>query len=51
MKFGQLKNRNSFLQKSCRKWAVKLVPDILLFSRNGLYKVKASGMQLSFKIF
>ena len=43
IKFGQLieyNQKNIFLQKSSRQEAQKLVPDIFLFLRKTLYKVK-----------
>ena len=52
MKFGQLiefSKINSFLQKLCRKSdRERLVSEIFLFFKKALYKVKASGLQLSF---
>ena len=45
MKFGQLIKytvRNTFLQKSCRNEVRGLVPDLFLFYKKALYKVKAS---------
>ena len=43
IKFGQLieyNQKNIFLQKSSRQEAQKLVPDIFLFLRKTLYKIK-----------
>ena len=57
MEFGQIIDYNKriiILQKSCRKRgkeAERLVPDLFLFSLKELYKVKVSGMWLSFTIF
>ena len=54
MKFGQLmeySKRNISLQKSCRKEVGRLVPDLFLFFKKVLYKVKASGLQLGFTVF
>ena len=43
--------RNIFLEKSCRKWGKvvsenEVVPDIFLFFKNTLHKIKATGQQL-----
>ena len=49
MKFGQLIEYNKiniFLQKSSRKKAWRLVPDLLLFFKKVLYVVKASKNKL-----
>ena len=54
MKFSQLieyNRRNIFIQKHAQNEAVRLVPDLFLFSRKALYQVKASDLQLSFNIF
>ena len=54
MNFGQViefNTRNIFLQKSCENVVGKLVPDLFLLFNKALYKVKASGPQLSFNIF
>ena len=53
MKFGQAieyYKRNTFLQKSCRNVAERLVPDIFLVFKEALDEVKASGLQVSFNI-
>ena len=53
MKFGQAieyYKRNTFLQKSCRNVAERLVPDIFLVLKEALDEVKASGLQVSFNI-
>ena len=51
MKFGQVMeyNRNICVQKIMQKMrqSQRLVPDLLFFKK-ALYKVKASGLQLSF---
>ena len=52
MKFGQLIEcnlRNIFLQNHAENEAERLVPDFFL--KKALYKVKASGLHLSFHIF
>ena len=58
MRFGQKKRKNReikreivFFKNDAENGAVKLVPDLFLFLRNALYKVKASGLQLSFNTF
>ena len=54
MKFGHLieyNQRNVFLQKLCRKWGKKQVPDLFSFLKQALYEVKASGLQSSFNVF
>ena len=54
MKFGQLINitRVIFLFKNHGKNKVRrLVQDLFLFFQEALYKVKASGVQLSVSIF
>ena len=46
MKFSQWIEyivRNNFLQKSCRKWGGRLVPDFFLYVIRTLYDIKASG--------
>ena len=44
--------RYIFIQNSCRKWARETSsPPLFLFFKKALYKVKASGQHLSFKIF
>ena len=53
MKFGQLVKyfvRNIFLQKSCRKWEMRLVPDLSLCYKKALYKGKAGGQHLRFNM-
>ena len=53
MKFGELieyNKRKIFLQKLCKRWVGRLVPDLFLFSRKAAYEVKASGLQFSFNI-
>ena len=58
MRFGQKKKKNReikreivFFKNDAENGGVKLVPDLLLFLRNALYEVKASGLQLSFNTF
>ena len=55
MKFGLLIEysvRNILVQKSYRKKAARLLPDLtLFFSKKVLSKVKASSQHLSFNIF
>ena len=56
MKFGQLIRysvRNTFLQKSCRKYGRETSARTLrsLLVPEALHKVKASGQHLSFNIF
>ena len=54
MKFGQLlesNNGNIFLQKSYRKQAGRLVPDLFLFFEKSLSEVKANDLELNFSIF
>ena len=54
MKFGQLikyKKEHFFLQYSCKNEAERLVPDLFLFFKKALYKVKANGLQLALTIF
>ena len=54
MKFGQLIKyslRNIYLQKPCKNDVGRLVPDLILFFKKALYKVKASSQHLSFNIF
>ena len=54
MKFSQVieyNKRNIVLQKSYRKEARRLVPELFLFSKKALYEVKESGLELSFNIF
>ena len=43
--------RNTFIQKSIRKYSQRLVPDLFLLFKKALYEVKASGWHLSFNIF
>ena len=51
MEFDQLIEynvKNIFLQKSCRKEAQRLFPDLFFFNKKTLHEVKASGQRLSF---
>ena len=48
MKVGQLieySKRNIYLKNHAKNQAVRLVPDVFLFFKKTLYKVKASGLQ------
>ena len=47
---NRIKREMSFFQKSCKKEAGRLVPDLFLFFKQALYEVKASGLHLSFNI-
>ena len=54
MKLGQLiecNKRNIFFKNYAENEPRRLVPDLFLFLKKGSYKVKASGLQLSFNIF
>ena len=55
MELGQLidyNKRNIFFQKLCRNWGREtIVADLFLIFKYAWYQVKASGLQLSFKIF
>ena len=54
IKFGQLiehNKKNIFLQKQFKKYDKETSPDHFFIFRKALYKVKANGLQLSFKIF
>ena len=52
MKPGQLIATEIFLFKNyAESKTVRLVLDLFLFFKNVQYKVKASGLQLSFNIF
>ena len=54
MNFGQLieyNKRNIFLKNHAGIEAGRLAPDVLLFFKKSLFKVKASGLQLGFTIF
>ena len=54
MKFSQLIEynvRNIFSQNHAENDVGRLVPDSFLFLKKTLYKVKASGQQLSCNIF
>ena len=55
MKFGQLleysKMNIFFFKNPAENESGRLPPDHFLFSRKALNEVKASGLQLSFKIF
>ena len=54
MKFGQLKEYNSmniFFKNHAENEAARLVPDLFLFFKKALYKVKAIVLQLDFNIF
>ena len=53
MKFGQLieyNKRNISLKHPTESETERLVPDLFLLFKTALYKVKASGLQLSFNI-
>ena len=48
----EYKKKNFFLQESCRKRdRERLVKDLFLVYKKTLYKVKASGAQISFNVF
>ena len=53
MKFGQLIEyvRNIFFKNPAENEAARLVPDLFLFFKKALYKVKAGGQNFSFNIF
>ena len=54
MKFGRLIEYNKryiFLQNRVENEVGRLVPDLFLFFKKSLHKVKTSGLQLGFKIF
>ena len=54
MKFGQLIQwnvRNIFFKSYAGNDAGRLVPDLFLYFKNALYKVKTNGHDLSFNIF
>ena len=56
MKFGQVIEHNKrkfFLQKKkkAKNEAGRLIQDLILFFKKALYEVKASVLELSFKIF
>ena len=52
MKFGQvLEHKIFFVKRHTENETRRLVPDLFLFLEKALYEVKASGLQLSFKIF
>ena len=54
MKFGQLINYNKgkiFSSKIMQKMRMELLPDIFLFFKKALYEVKASGLQLTLKVY
>ena len=54
MKFDQVivyRNRKVFFKNNTENEARRLLPDIILFFTKALYKLKASGLQLSFNIF
>ena len=54
MKFGQLieyNKRNIFFKNHAENEARRLVPDLFLFFKNALDKVKANDLQLGFSIF
>ena len=53
MKFGQLieyNKRNIFFKSNAEKETERLVPDLFLFLKKALYRVKASGLQLHFNV-
>ena len=53
MKFGQLIEyvRNIFFKNHAENEAGRLIPDLFLFFKKALYKVKAGGQNFSFNIF
>ena len=54
MKFGQLieyNKRNIFFNNHAENEAGRLVPDLFLFLKKALCKVKTSGLLLVFTIF
>ena len=54
MKFGQLieyNKRDFFFKIHAKNEAGTLIPDLSLFFKKALYKVKACGLQLSSNIF
>ena len=54
MTFGQdieYNKGNIFFKNHAENEAGRLVPDLLLFFKKGLYEVKASGLRLNFNIF
>ena len=55
MKFGQfieyITREIFFFKNHAENEAGTLVPHLFLFSKNALFDVKASGLQLSFNIF
>ena len=53
MKFAQLveyNNRNILFKNHAENKTVTVIPDLFLFFKKSFYKVKASGLQLSFNI-
>ena len=54
MKFGQLmeyNKKNIFFKNHTQNEAGRPVSDLFLFLKKALYKVKTSGLQLSFNIY
>ena len=51
IKFGQLKLYKESFKSHGENETRRLVPDLFLFFKNALYKVKVSGQHLSFNIF
>ena len=54
MKFGKLieyNKKNIFFNNHVENETGKLVPDLFLFFKKALYKVKVSDLQLGFTIF
>ena len=54
MKLGQLieyNKRNFFFKNHTENKTGRLIPDLFLFFKRALYKIKASHLQLSFNIF
>ena len=55
MKFGQLieyiTRETVYFKNHVENEAGRLVPDLILFFKKALHKVKASGLQLGFTIF
>ena len=51
MKFGQVIEEIFFFKIYAEYEGGKLVIDLILFFKNALYQVKASGQQLSFNVF
>ena len=55
MEFGHLikysVRNNFFFKNHVEKWVGRLVPDLFLFFKNVLYKIKASAQRFRFNIF